>query len=67
MKFIPHEYQKFCEDFLMDKPAAGLFPYSLLCISCITVSLVALIRLRRRAMRALILSIYYFYTSREFI
>lgn len=24
MKFIPHEYQKFCEDFLMDKPAAGL-------------------------------------------
>ena len=24
MKYTPHEYQQFCEDFLLDKPAAGL-------------------------------------------
>ena len=24
MKYTPHEYQQFCEDFLIDKPAAGL-------------------------------------------
>lgn len=24
MKYIPHDYQTFCEDFLLDKPAAGL-------------------------------------------
>ena len=24
MEFIPHEYQQFCIDFLLDKPAAGL-------------------------------------------
>lgn len=24
MKFIPHAYQQYCIDYLLDKPAAGL-------------------------------------------
>lgn len=25
MKYIPHDYQQFCIDYLMERPAAGLF------------------------------------------
>ena len=25
MRFIPHDYQRFCIDYVLDRPAAGLF------------------------------------------